>query len=58
LSDGGGQQQAGQQFGQQAGQGGRMNGSRWLGGDEPMDADASAAASRWVAPERLMDVQV
>lgn len=59
LSDGGNGQQAGQQFGQQAGQGTRTAGNRWLGGDEAVDADASAvSASRWVAPERLMDVRV
>jgi flagellar hook-length control protein FliK len=58
LSDGGNGQQAGQQFGQQAGQGGHANGSLWLGGDDVVAADAGVEASRWVAPERLMDVRV
>lgn len=59
LSDGGNGQQAGQQFGQHAGQGARTTGNRWLGGDEAVDGDAiTAAASHWVAPERLMDVRI
>ncbi len=59
LSDGGNGQQAGQQFGQHAGQGAHTTGNRWSGGDEAVDGDAiTAAASHWVAPERLMDVRV